>query len=104
MIKRMMAWLWEWLGAMPSTNARIFATICVFVLTAMRYLSSGAYIEISGARVGVTAFEPNWDWLGFLLLMAGIDAAQYFGKRTTHKEPPQKSDVEDQPTSEVSTQ
>jgi hypothetical protein len=60
----------KWLAEMPSTNARIAVTLLVVVATAATYLMTGR-----GA---------DGEWLAFLAVMSGIDAAQYVGKRTTY--------------------
>lgn len=64
----------EWLGRLPSTNARIVATLCLCGGTALVYWS----LAIAGR-----SWEPSWEWLAFLAAMAGIDATQFTMKRKT---------------------
>lgn len=61
--------LFDVLGKMPSTNTRIAVTLLCVVATAVRVVALG--------------WNPSLEWLGFLVAMSGIDAAQYFGKRST---------------------
>ena len=93
-VQRALEWLWSWLGTMPSTNVRIFNTINLVTLTAIRYLLSD--IRLLGLGIEFGKWEPSPEWLGFLLLMAGIDGAQFLAKRKTHQPvPPSSPDVED---------
>jgi hypothetical protein len=62
-------YIWHLIGTMPSTNTRITATIALMLGT--------------GARVFWTGETPAAEWLGFLLISAGIDAGQFVGKRVT---------------------
>lgn len=60
----------DWLGKLPSTNARIAVTLlCVFG-TAVRYWVS-------------TAWVPSGEWLMFLAGMSSVDGAVFFAKRKT---------------------
>ena len=70
-LERLMA-LW---GSLPTTQARVSFTLGALALTAVRYTASG---------IGpITTWEPTYEWLGFMVLMSGLDAAQFFAKRTT---------------------
>jgi hypothetical protein len=61
---------WTWLAELPTTNARISVSILMTVAT--------------GSRVIATGWDPPTSWLGFLLILAGIDAAQFTAKRLTY--------------------
>ena len=67
----------DWMGKLPTTNARIAATIGAMLAT------TGTYLVL--AAVG-KPWEPSWEWLGFLVTMSGLDVTQFFAKRKTHKE------------------
>lgn len=62
--------LLELWGKLPTTQARVTITLGCVVATAVRY------------TFGAT-WAPSYEWLGFLLLMSGVDAAQFYAKRTT---------------------
>jgi hypothetical protein len=62
-----------WLSKLPSTNARIAMTLLIVFGTAFKYWVS-------------TTWEPSWEWLSFLLMMSGLDAAQFHSKRKTFAE------------------
>ena len=80
----------EFLAKLPSTNFRIVVTMTIVQATAARYLLSGVW--------GLGDWTPSWEWLSFLALMAGIDAAQFWAKRETYTPaPPAAPDVEDNP-------
>lgn len=80
-----MNWLWKRLADMPSTNARIFATLLVFLGTAGVYWATGK--------------PPDVQWLGFIAVMAGVDALQFGAKRATFQaQPPSGKDIEDTPS------
>lgn len=85
---RLMKWLSEWLGSFPSTNGRIVSTILVMWATATRYLLSGIF--------GIGSWNPSYEWLVFLAVTMGIDAAQYSAKRLSWQPaPPKGGDAED---------
>ena len=64
--------LMEWLGKLPSTNARIAISLCCIVLTAVTYCIHWA------------APDGGWEmWLAFLAALSGLDAVQFFAKRKT---------------------
>jgi hypothetical protein len=67
--------LFELWGKFPTTQARVTMTLGCVLLTGLRYVVSGLWV--------VVPWEPSYEWLGFLLLMSGVDAIQYLGKRTT---------------------
>lgn len=69
------------LGDMPTTQARVFITLLVVLGTAVKYMSSGAVIV--NAVVVVPRWEPSYEWLAFLAVMSGLDAAQFLAKRKT---------------------
>jgi hypothetical protein len=64
---------WAWLATFPTTNGRIALSLAMAAATTIRYLAS-------------TAWVPSLEWLGFLCIWAGLDVAQYAGKRLTHTE------------------
>jgi len=70
--------LLEWLAKLPTTNARIAVTLLVFTGTAIRYWSSPA---------GIHQWIPSWEWLMFLMTMAGLDVLQHYVKRATEWKP-----------------
>lgn len=62
----------DWLGKLPSTNARIAVTLVCIALTAISYC------------IAWRAPETGWEaWLTFLTANAAVDAAQFFAKRKT---------------------
>lgn len=62
----------EWLGKLPSTNARIAVTLGCVVLTTFAYC------------VAWRAPASGWEaWLTFLGAMSGLDALQFGVKRKT---------------------
>lgn len=71
----------EWIGKLPTTQARVCITLAVFAMTGIRYVLSGPTILLSGQIV--PGWQPSYEWLGFLLLMSGVDAAQFVAKRAT---------------------
>ena len=70
---RLIDWLFEKLGKLPTTNARIAATILLVIATGVMYFS--------------TAFVPSYEWLAFLALMSGLDVAAFHSKRRTTYKP-----------------
>ena|SRR5688572_6972055 len=83
-----MTWLWKRLADMPSTNARIFLTLLIFLGTAIRYWW--------------TDKPPDVAWMTFIGAMAGIDALQFGAKRATFEPtPPSGKDIEDTPSKPV---
>ena len=61
----------KWLAKLPTTNARIAATILLILAT--------------GVSVLVRWTAPPWEWLVFLGASAGLDVAQFASKRLTHR-------------------
>jgi hypothetical protein len=61
--------LLELLGKLPTTEARIAVTLVLAIGTAARYFAGG--------------WEPSLDWLGFLVVWAGLDVAQFASKLVT---------------------
>ncbi|HLA82999.1 MAG TPA: hypothetical protein VJP78_15495 [Thermoleophilia bacterium] len=62
--------VWKLVAEMPSTNVRISATILLSLMT--------------GVRVVWLGWVPSIEWLGFLVVMSGLDAGTYLGKRATN--------------------
>ena len=60
----------EFISKIPTTNARIVSSIVMAMGTWIKVLATG--------------WEPTLEWLGFLVVWAGIDAAQFATKRITH--------------------
>ena len=79
-------------------------TLCCVIATTIRYVASQAHVLSNGA---VTSFwSPSYEWLGFLLLMSGVDAIQYLGKRATdagYVSAKQGTPRPDQPTDPTTT-
>jgi len=76
-MKRLLGWFDDFLqivGRMNSTATRIGATLVIAFGTAVRYWTSETW-------------KPSWEWLLFIMAMAGIDALQYHSKRSTFKTP-----------------
>lgn len=66
-----MTWLFDLWGRLPTTQARVTVTLGAVMATTIRYVWSH------------TGWVPDTMWLGFLLAMSGVDAAQFLAKRTT---------------------
>ena len=58
------------LGDLPTTQARVLVTLLCVIATTGKYVISQTW-------------QPSYEWLAFLLVMSGLDAAQFFGKRKT---------------------
>jgi hypothetical protein len=69
----------KFLSSLPSTNFRIFVTMGLVSLVILRYIISGAAI----GEMHFDKFQPDWDVLMFLAVLAGIDLAQFHLKRKT---------------------
>lgn len=65
--------LMTWLNGLPSTNARIAASLVVYFATAVRYLVWGSPGDGWG------------EWLTLIGALAGLDVAQFAAKRATAK-------------------
>jgi hypothetical protein len=81
----------KFLAERPSTNGRIFATMFAFVMTV------GVVLYCIVQQIPLDQYEYLITSL-FVAegAFAGIDVAQYIGKRKTHMEaPPTRPDVED---------
>ena len=75
----------DWLGKVPTTQARIVVTLILVLATAVRYLVWGAPSHMTGATVlGIDGWNS---WLVFLAAMAGIDAR-------AHRQPPAARPIE----------
>lgn len=55
----------------PSTNLRQIVTMAVFLSTAAKYLIASSWV-------------PSGEWLSFIVVMAGVDVAQFGIKRKTY--------------------
>ena len=74
---------WKWLAEMPSTNVRIATSILMAMLTCLVMLLAALIVVLRGTG---SPWEPSYEWLGFLVLWAGLDVAQFIGKRQTATE------------------
>lgn len=77
MLTRLMD-LW---GKLPTTQARVTVTLLAVIATTVRYVLSGQHV-LKGDYV-TSYWAPSYEWLAFLVVMSGLDAAQFFGKRKT---------------------
>ena len=69
---------WAWLADYPSTNARIWASTVLaslYVLVVVGCLMAHRALDVDVMET------VQW----FLLVMMGLDVAQFVGKRATHK-------------------
>jgi len=62
----------DWLGKLPSTNARIVVSLLLAIGTGVKYWTARP-----------DGWEPCIPWLAFLISMMGLDVAQYAAKRVT---------------------
>jgi len=60
----------RFLGDTPTTQVRVIITLACVIVTTAKYVLSPTW-------------QPSYEWLAFLLVMSGLDAAQFFGKRKT---------------------
>lgn len=74
----------DFLGKLPSTNARIGATIVAMLMTTLTYMTTGVLYSFA---VVPKVWTPSVSWLSFMLGMAGVDTAHFFAKRKTDKRP-----------------
>jgi hypothetical protein len=63
-------WVMRFLGDTPTTQVRVIITLACVIVTTAKYVLSPTW-------------QPSYEWLAFLLVMSGLDAAQFFGKRKT---------------------
>lgn len=77
----------KWLDTIPTTPLRIVVTVLLTIATAFRFLIWGVPAHIvkgAGPNIPDTAIIDGWGyWLLFLCVMAGIDVAQYIGRRVS---------------------
>lgn len=69
--------LFEALRTMPSTNVRIAATVTIWLLMGLGEIVM-FFLTQEWKDVPVTLG-------GLIVVMAGLDAAQFYGKRRTHQ-------------------
>lgn len=74
-----------WLGKLPSTNFRIQWTMVVVLGTAIRYWTADTTWTAWRLSMHLGAWEPSYEWLAFMAVMAGIDSWQFAKKRDTVK-------------------
>ena len=72
MLRKFFDWLWEMVGKLPSTNARVAVSLVLILAT--------------GVKAIIIWVAPPMEWLGFLLILSGLDAAQFMGKRKSNSE------------------
>lgn len=78
--------LFDLVREMPSTNVRLFVGICLAVV----YV---AWVMIAGTMEGVSGWDvlPDSDYVDqlgmFVLILVGIDTAQFAVKRATQRKP-----------------
>ena len=65
-----------WLATLPTTNLRILMTLILAFATGVKVVWPST-----------PAWEPSWEWLGFLCVWAGLDVVQYTSKRLTEFKP-----------------
>jgi len=80
MSERPVPYIWHLFASMPSTNVRIAGSILMALATCFVMLLAALIVVLRG--VG-TSWVPSYEWLGFLVLWAGLDVGQFIGKRTT---------------------
>lgn len=68
-----MDWVLDWIGRLPSTNARVAVSLALYVAT--------------GVKVIWIWEPPPWEWLLFLGATMGLDVAQFATKRVTDRSP-----------------
>lgn len=91
----------EWLAELPSTNFRIQWSVVFVGGTAVRYWLTDTTWKAFSLTVGLGKWEPSYEWLAFLLLLAGVDSWQFAKKRATQN--PSLSTKQNQPDGEAST-
>lgn len=67
----------SFLAKLPSTNFRIFFSVCAFVFVVITAVAASAF----GRPIDGTTL---YSILGALLIAMGLDVAQFYGKRRTH--------------------
>jgi hypothetical protein len=68
-------------GKFPTTQARVTVTLAAMIATTVRYVASQNHVLTNGQVTSM--WQPSSEWLGFLIVMAGLDTAQFLVKRTT---------------------
>lgn len=91
-IRGFVEWLLDILGRLPSTNGRIFASLCAFAAIITVWL--GIAILHSFWPVTIALWEPSVSMLGFVTVWGGLDVAQFRIKRKTQGKyaPPESED------------
>lgn len=74
----------EWLAALPSTNFRIQWSVVGVMGTAVRYWLTDSTWAAWGVSLHLGTWEPSYEWLGFLLLLSGVDSWQFAKKRGSY--------------------
>ena len=71
----------ELLGKLPTTQFRILVSCAAILATTGRYIASREHVLPNGQVTSI--WTPSYEWLGFLLLLAGVDSLHYLAKRVT---------------------
>jgi hypothetical protein len=89
-------WFWRFADAaiervrvLPTTQLRLVVTLGLVVGTGTVYLLLAVKVALFGlGRPGAqfTMWQPATEWLAFLLVNSGLDAAQFFAKRSTDRD------------------
>jgi hypothetical protein len=66
--------VFDLLSKLPTTNSRIAVTLLLYIATGVVTMATGA-------------FPGGYTWGAVLIVMAGLDATQFIGKRQTAWKP-----------------
>lgn len=87
-VERGIDWALSRVATLPSTNLRIAVTLGLITATGAAYLAVSVKAALFGlGKAFAETWKPDTYWLAFLLANAGVDAAQFLGKRMTEKPP-----------------
>lgn len=90
-----MTWLTDWIGKLPTMQARVLVTLIAFACTTLVHLAVVIYVTWKHvtdctvlAKQGIQCvpavfWVPDYTWLGFLIVMSGLDLKGFQVKRTT---------------------
>ena len=77
MIERLL----QLIGKLPTTQARVIVTLSAVIATTVRYVGSQNHVLLNGTVTSL--WTPSYEWLGFLVVMSGLDLGSFMAKRTT---------------------